>query len=71
MASAPILSVFLMTISICTTGNISDLGSTNETLLNSELLMPHTDRLIRSGDRVRLGDLSMMIIFPAKADFSA
>jgi pSer/pThr/pTyr-binding forkhead associated (FHA) protein len=43
---------------------IADLGSTNGTLLNSLLLTPHSDRVIRSGDEVRLGDLTLRIILP-------
>ena len=43
---------------------ITDLGSSNGTVLNSSLLIPNTDRVIRSGDEVRLGHLKLRIIFP-------
>jgi hypothetical protein len=40
-----------------------DLDSTNGTFLNDQLLIPNQPRLLRSGDKIRLGQLTMHIYF--------
>jgi pSer/pThr/pTyr-binding forkhead associated (FHA) protein len=42
---------------------VNDLGSTNGTWLNGQRLPPYTDRLLRSGDELRLGTLIIRIKF--------
>jgi hypothetical protein len=42
---------------------VNDLGSTNGTWLNGQRLSPFTDRLLRSGDELRLGTLIVRIKF--------
>jgi len=42
---------------------ISDLGSSNGTYLNGRRLIPHADRLLRSGDELCLGNLKLTIQF--------
>lgn len=42
---------------------IADLNSTNGTLLNGRRLIPEGERLLRSGDELRLGHLKMTIRF--------
>lgn len=43
---------------------VADMGSSNGTALNGTQLAPHADRVIRSGDELRLGRLTMRVIFP-------
>lgn len=43
---------------------LTDLGSTNGTVLNGTVLMPHASRVIRSDDVVRLGQLDLHITLP-------
>ncbi len=43
---------------------VADLGSSNGTMLNGKMLVPHTERVMRSGDELRLGRLTMRVIFP-------
>jgi hypothetical protein len=42
---------------------ISDLGSTNHTFLNGQQLLEHDHLVVRDGDQLRLGHLSMRIFF--------
>jgi hypothetical protein len=46
---------------------VADMGSSNGTALNGTQLAPHADRVIRSGDELRLGRLTMRVIFPNTA----
>ncbi len=43
---------------------VTDIGSSNGTILNGIRLAPHDDRALRSGDTLRLGHLTISIIFP-------
>lgn len=45
---------------------VIDLGSSNGTILNGTLLVPYVDRVLRSGDELRLGGLVMSVIFPSR-----
>ncbi len=42
---------------------IADLNSTNKTFLNGRRLIPDGDRLLRSGDEIRLGRLKIRVRF--------
>jgi predicted RNA-binding Zn-ribbon protein involved in translation (DUF1610 family) len=42
---------------------VSDLGSSNGTFLNGRRLIPHANRLMRSGDELLLGNLKLTIQF--------
>jgi pSer/pThr/pTyr-binding forkhead associated (FHA) protein len=42
---------------------VSDLGSTNGTWLNGNRLFPHSERLMRAGDTLQLGELRMVVRF--------
>lgn len=42
---------------------IADLNSTNKTFLNGRRLIPDGDRLVRSGDEIRLGRLKIRVRF--------
>lgn len=42
---------------------ITDMGSVNGTYLNSQRLIPNQPRLVRDGDEIRLGKLSMYVYF--------
>jgi hypothetical protein len=42
---------------------VTDLGSTNGTYLNGELLLPHQSHILRHGDRLILGTLHLLISF--------
>jgi hypothetical protein len=46
---------------------VADMGSSNGTALNGTQLAPHADRVIRSGDELRLGRLTMRVLFPNAA----
>jgi pSer/pThr/pTyr-binding forkhead associated (FHA) protein len=40
-----------------------DLGSANHTFLNGEQLAPHDPRILRDGDEIRLGALTLKVYF--------
>ena len=40
---------------------VTDLGSTNGTLLNGRQIMPFTERILRSGDELQLGQLKLRV----------
>jgi hypothetical protein len=42
---------------------VTDLGSTNGTLLNGRKLIPNADRLLRNGDELQLGRLKLKVKF--------
>jgi hypothetical protein len=42
---------------------ITDLGSTNGTDLNGQRLLPNTERMLRSGDELKLGQLKVKLAF--------
>jgi hypothetical protein len=42
---------------------VTDLGSSNGTTLNGRRLAPHVQRLLRSGDELRLGQLHLKVMF--------
>ncbi len=42
---------------------VSDLGSSNGTFLNGRRLVPHSERVLRNGDELRLGNLKLRIRF--------
>ena len=43
---------------------VSDLGSTNGTLLNGQPIAPYARRTLRNGDELQLGQLKLKIILP-------
>jgi pSer/pThr/pTyr-binding forkhead associated (FHA) protein len=45
------------------TVSLTDLGSTNGTFLNGQKLQPFQKRVVRDGDEIRLGKLSVRIYF--------
>jgi pSer/pThr/pTyr-binding forkhead associated (FHA) protein len=45
------------------TVSLTDLGSTNGTFLNGQRLQPFQSRIVRDGDEIRLGKLSVRIYF--------
>ena len=45
------------------TVSLTDLGSTNGTFLNGQKLQPFQRRIVRDGDEIRLGKLSIRIYF--------
>lgn len=45
------------------TVTLTDLGSTNGTFLNGQKLQPFQKRVVRDGDEIRLGKLSVRIYF--------
>lgn len=42
---------------------VADLGSTNGTYLNGELLLPHRDYVLADGDHLVLGSLHLIVFF--------
>ena len=40
--------------------SLTDLGSTNGTFVNEQQLVPHLPRLLQSGDRIRIGDMTYL-----------
>ncbi len=44
---------------------VTDLGSTNGTYLNGELLLPHRDYVLADGDHLVLGSLHLIVFFNA------
>lgn len=42
---------------------VTDLGSTNGTMLNGRRLFPHTERLLRDGDELHIGHLRVGVRF--------
>lgn len=54
---------------VCTPAGcqLTDLGSTNGTLVNKERLRPHAPRLLRDGDRIQLGRVGLLYTAPKQA----
>ena len=46
---------------------VTDLGSTNGTLLNDERLLPHRRYIVCHGDRLILGTLHILVTFSSPA----
>ena len=49
---------------------IEDLGSANGTFVNGFSLTPHTPRIIKNGDELRLGELRMHVYFLAETEIA-